>query len=89
MNKKQIKEFEARIQRAIEEAGTDETPEIERMLQEVTGPGVGLIYNPETRKLRLANGWIFDNDGNVVRLDDVTGPGTGMIYRDGKLVKAD
>ena len=43
----------------------------------------------DAKKLELAEGYIFDNDGNVVLLDDVTGPGTGMIYKDGKLVPAE
>ena len=49
----------------------------------------GLIYDPNTGRLKLAEGYIFDNGGNLVLLDNVNNPGAGMIYRDGKLVPAE
>lgn len=92
-NKNQIKELEAKIAAAIATDGSDETPGVENLINEIAGPGTGLIYRPGPcgipGSLELAEGYIYDNDGNIVMLDDVTGPATGMIYRDGKLVQAE
>lgn len=92
-NKKDIPELEAKIAAAIAAEGTDETPGVENLINEIAGPSTGLIYRPgsdgKPGNLAIAEGWIFDNSGNIVKLEDVTGPGTGMIYRDGKLVKAE
>lgn len=92
-NKKDIPGLMTKIAISIADAGTDETPGIEKMIARITGPNTGLIYKPgpggTPGNLELAEGWIFDSDGNIVRLEDVTGPGTGMVYRDGKLVKAE
>ena len=92
-NKKDIGLLEAKITAAIAADGSDETPGVENLISEITGPSTGLIYTPgpdgAPGSLHLAEGWIFDNYGNIVRLEDVAGPGTGMVYRDGKLVKAE
>ncbi len=89
MNRNEIPAAEARIKEAIARMGTPECKEVESLIDNYTGPAVGLIWNEDAEKLELAEGYIFDNDGNVVLLDDVTGPGTGMIYKDGKLVPAE
>lgn len=89
INRKEISEMEARIKEMIAAEGTDESQKVEELVQQVTGPAAGLIYDPDTGCLNLAEGYIFDNAGNVVLLDDVTGPGTGMVYRDGKLIPAE
>ena len=86
IDRKEIAEMEVKIKEMIAAEGTDESQKVEELVQQVTGPAAGLIYDPETGHLNLAEGYIFDNTGNVVLLDDVTGPGTGMVYRDGKLV---
>lgn len=92
-NKKDIATLESKIAAAIAADGSDETPGVENLISEITGPSTGLVYTPgpggSPGSLHLAEGWIFDNEGNIVKLEDVTGPGTGMIYRDGKLVKAE
>lgn len=89
INKNKIPEMEAEIQALIAKRGKAECKEVEDLVAVYTGPGTGLVWVEETGKLELAEGYIFDNDGNVVRLDDVTGPGTGMVYKDGKLVPAE
>ena len=85
----EIPKLEAEIKAMIAAEKDDESPNVVELVQNITGPNAGLIYDPESGKLELAEGYIFDNDGNVVLLDDVTGPGTGMIYKDGKLVPAE
>lgn len=47
----------------------------EDALQNYTGPGVGLIYDDDTRTLKYADGWVEGPDGNIVKADDITGPG--------------
>ena len=89
MNKNEIPGAEAKIREMIKEMGTAECREVEALIDFYTGPATGLVWEEDTEKLELAEGYIFDNDGNVVLLDDVTGPGTGMIYKDGKLVPAE
>lgn len=89
MNRKEITEAEVRIKTIIAKMGTSECKEVENLIDIYTGPAVGLTWDEDTEKLELAEGYIFDNDGNIVLLDDVTGPGTGMIYKDGKLVPAE
>lgn len=77
-NKRNIPKFEAEIKALIEQEGSDETARVEALVQKYTGPGVGLVYDPETGKLNLAEGWVFDKNGDIVRLDDITGPGVGL-----------
>lgn len=89
MNRKEITEAEVRIKTIIAKMGTSECKEVENLIDIYTGPAVGLTWDEDTEKLELAEGYIFDNDENIVLLDDVTGPGTGMIYKDGKLVPAE
>ena len=85
----EIPKLEAEIKAMIAAGKDDESPNVVELVQNITGPNAGLIYDPKSGKLDLAEGWIYDNDGYVVPLDDVTGPGTGMIYKDGKLVPAE
>lgn len=91
-NKKDIPGLMTKIAISIANAGTDEAPGIEKMIARITGPNTGLIYKPGSRgtpgNLELAEGWIFDSNGNIVRLEDATGPATGEIYKDKKLVDA-
>ena len=89
MNRKEIPEAEVRIKEIIAKMGTPECKEVENLIDIYTGPAAGLTWNEDAEKLELAEGYIFDNDGNIVPLDDVTGPGTGMVYKDGKLVPAE
>lgn len=89
MNRNEIPAAEAKIKAEIAERGTSECKEVEALIDTYIGPATGLVWDEDTEKLELAEGYIFDNDGNVVLLDDVTGPGTGMIYKDGKLVPAE
>lgn len=80
INKKDIKTLETKIKLAIEEEGSKYTPGVEDVVNSVTGPSVGLVYNYDTGELSLAEGWIWDNDGYLVKRDDVTGPDTGKEY---------
>lgn len=89
INRREIPAAEAKIKAEIAERGTSECKEVENLIDIYTGPAVGLTWDEDTEKLELAEGYIFDNDGNIVLLDDVTGPGIGMIYKDGKLVPAE
>ncbi len=89
INRREIPAAEAKIKAKIAERGTAECKEVEALIDTYTGPAVGLVWNEDAEKLELAEGYIFDDDGNIVPLDDVTGPGTGMIYKDGKLVPAE
>ena len=89
INKREIPEMEMKIKAEIVERGTSECKEVEALIDNYTGPAVGLVWNENSEKLELAEGYIFDDDGNVVLLDDVTDPSTGMIYKDGKLVPAE
>lgn len=89
INRREIPAAEAKIKAEIAERGTAECKEVEALIDTYTGPAVGLVWIEDAKKLELAEGYIFDNDGNVVLLDDVTGPGTGMIYKDGKLMPAE
>ena len=89
INKREIPEMEMKIKAEIVERGTSECKEVEALIDNYTGPATGLVWIEDAKKLELTEGYIFDNDGNVVLLDDVTGPGTGMIYKDGKLMPAE
>ena len=89
INKREIPEMEKKIKELIIAEGSDETRKVEELVQRITGPAAGLIYDPNAGRLKLAEGYIFDNDGNLVLLDNVNNPGAGMIYRDGKLVPAE
>lgn len=91
-NKNQIKELEAKIAAAIKADGSDETPGVEKLVGNIASPNTGLIYKPGADgapgHLEIAEGWIVDEHGNIVKLEDVSGPGTGKIYKDGKLADA-
>ena len=77
-NRRDIPKLEAEIKALIKAEGSDETKSVEDLVSEYTGPSTGLIYNTETGKLELAEGYVFDANGDVVLLDDITGPGVGM-----------
>lgn len=83
--KEQIKELEARIAAAIKEDGTDESERVTAMVADIASPNTGLIYKPgpdgAPGHLVIADGWIADENGSIVKLEDVSGPGTGKIYR--------
>ena len=89
MNRNEIPAAEAKIKAEIAKRGTPECKEVEALIDTYTGPATGLVWDEGAEKLELAEGYIFDTDGNVVLLDAVTGPGTGMIYKDGKLMPAE
>lgn len=74
-NRRDIPKLEAEIKAMIKAEGSDETPGVEELVQNYTGPATGLIYNTKTGKLELAEGWMFDVNGDIVMLDDITGPG--------------
>lgn len=73
-NKNQIKELEAKIAAAIATDGSDETPGVENLINEITGPGTGLIYTPgpdgAPGNLKIADGWMADANGNIVPLEN-------------------
>lgn len=89
---KEIPELEAKIAAAIAADGSDETPGVENLVEEITGPQNGLIYKPGPNgapgHLVVAEGWAPDAAGNIVKLEDVNGPGTGKVCHDGKIVDA-
>lgn len=78
-NIKEINELEAKIAAAIAADGSDETPGVENLVSEIASPNTGLIYKPgpdgAPGHLIVAEGWVPDADGNIVKLEDVTGPG--------------
>lgn len=74
-NKRQIPKLEEKIRELIKKEGSDETKKVEEVVQYVTGPNAGLIYDPETGSLRLAEGWVYDEEENIVPVDEVIGPG--------------
>ena len=69
INVKEIEKMEAELSAA---KGTDC---YEKLRDKYEGPGVGLDYDEDTGKLRIAEGWIADENGNIVPRDEVTGPG--------------
>lgn len=91
-NKNQIAELEAKIANAIKEDETDESDRVTELVASIASPNTGLIYKPGNDgapgHLIIAEGWIVDEHGNIVKLEDVSGPGTGKIYKDGKLADA-
>ena len=78
-NKNDIPNLEEKIATAIAVDGSDETPGVENLINEFTGPSTGLIYKPGDNgtpgHLIVAEGWIVDNNGNIIKPDDVYGPG--------------
>lgn len=91
INLNDIKKLEAEINAAIDEAiktnGKPESPAVDALISEYTGPATNLCWNMAARKLSIANGCTIDESGNVVNPKDVTGPATGLEYRDGHVVK--
>lgn len=88
-NRRDIPKLEAEIKALIKAEGSDETKAVEDLVAEYVSPNTGLIYNTKTGKLKLAEGYVFDANGDIVLLDNIANPGTGMIYKDGKLVPAE
>ena len=72
-NVKDIPKLENKIRLAIEAEGTDETPGIEHMINDIACPNTGLIYKPgengKVGHLVIANGWKMDDNGNIVRYE--------------------
>lgn len=87
-----IKMMEAQLNAAIDEAiasnGTKESPAVDDLMANFTGPGTGLYWDAANRKLCIAEGHCLDENGYVVDPRDVTGPATGLEYRNGRVVKA-
>lgn len=77
-NKKDIPNLEAKIAAAIAEDGSDETPRVEKLIEEIADPSTGLIYKPGENgapgHLVIADGWMADEKGNIVPLENF-GPG--------------
>lgn len=73
-NKNQIKELEAKIAAAIKADGSDETPGVEKLVRDIADPSTGLIYKPgpdgAPGHLVIAEGWIADSNGNIVKAED-------------------
>lgn len=78
-NKNQIAELEIKIADAIKEDGTDESDRVTKLVANIASPNTGLIYKPGINgapgHLIIADGWIPDKYGNIVKLEDVSGPG--------------
>lgn len=91
IKEKDIKMMEAQINEAIDESiktnGNPDSPAVDALISEFTGPGTGLVWNAGNRTLTIAKGYCLDEDGNVVNPVDITGPATGLEYRDGRVVK--
>lgn len=68
-NKNDIVMLEAEIKDALG------TPEEDRIIDSYTGPDTGLVWDEDAKVLKLAESYMFDASGYVVRKDDVTGPG--------------
>lgn len=56
----------ARIERELElaEKGSNQ---FEAVLKRYTGPGTGVVWNDETKKLSVASDFKVDADGNIVK----------------------
>ncbi len=72
--KKDMPELEAKLKEGINTDGTFKEPWAAKLLDDVTGPSTGLVYEYDEQRLHLADGYVFDDDGNIVRRDDATGP---------------
>lgn len=73
-NKKDMKKLEEKLKQGINIDGTFKEPWASKLLDDVTGPTTGMIYEYDEQRLHLADGYVFDSDGNIVRRDSVTGP---------------
>lgn len=71
-NKKDIPELEAKIAKKIAKEGTDESSIVERFIEEIADPSTGLIYKPGENgapgHLVVAEGWMVNEDGNIIPL---------------------
>lgn len=74
-NKNDIPELEKRIKSVVGSDGQATGPDGQRIIDEITGPSTGLIWNQDEHSLSLADGWIFDDNGDIVNRDTVTGLG--------------
>lgn len=77
LNIKDFPEIEKKI------AGAETPEELHQYLQTYTGPGVGTMYDEDTKKIVIADGWAPDVDGNVLNILENTGPATGKVLKDG------
>lgn len=68
-NKNDIATLEAEIKEFLG------TPEEDKVIDKYTGPDTGLEWDENAKVLKLAESYMFDTDGFIVRKDDVTGPG--------------
>lgn len=68
-NKNDIAKLEAEIKEFLA------TPEEDKVIDKYTGPDTGLVWDEDAKVLKLAESYMFDADGFIVRRDDVTGPG--------------
>ena len=68
-NKNDIAKLEAEIKEFLG------TPEEDRAIDKYTGPDTGLVWDEDAKVLKLAESYMFDASGYIVRKDDVTGPG--------------
>ena len=68
-NKNDIAKLEAEIKEFLG------TPEEDKVIDKYTGPDTGLEWDENAKVLKLAESYMFDADGFIVRRDDVTGPG--------------
>lgn len=69
-----MKELEARLKEVINTDGTFKEPSADKLLDDITGPSTGMVYEYDEQRLHLAEGYMFDENGDIVRMDDVTGP---------------
>ena len=67
-----VKDIERMEKELAEAKGTDG---YESLRDSYEGPDTGLDYDEDTGKLKIAEGWIADENGNIVPRDEVTGPG--------------
>lgn len=65
-----VKDFE-KIEEKLRKA---EGQEYFRLNQELTGPEFGIYYDEDEKKLKIAEDWTIDLDGNVVPCSNF-GPG--------------
>lgn len=74
-NRNDIPTLEKRIHAVLGSDGEAVSDAAQGIIDSITGPSTGLVYDKDERAIRLADGWIFDSSGNIVHRDSVTGPG--------------
>lgn len=85
MTVKDIETGTKKINAAIAEAGTRDNEKVDDLIAHYTGPATGLYWSEGDCKLKIAEDWCEDEDGNIVNPYECTGPATGLEYRDGKV----